>query len=57
MVRDLPILGYRQTTDAYLLGLAVRNGGRLITFDKKIGELAEGREDVSKHLVCVEAVF
>jgi hypothetical protein len=57
MVRDLPIIGYRQTTDAYLLGLAVRNGGRLITFDKKIGELAEGREDVSKHLVCVEAVF
>jgi uncharacterized protein len=30
------ILGPKQLTDIYLLGLAVSNGGRLITFDRKI---------------------
>ena len=28
--------GHRQLTDAYLLGLAVRNDGRLVTFDRSI---------------------
>jgi len=27
------VRGYRQITDVYLLGLAVKHGGRLITFD------------------------
>jgi toxin-antitoxin system PIN domain toxin len=30
------LLGNRQVTDAYLLGLAVKHGGCLITFDKRI---------------------
>ena len=30
------ILGPRQLTDAYLLALAVRNGGRFVTFDERI---------------------
>lgn len=30
------IRGHRQLTDVYLLGLAVRNGGRLVTFDSGI---------------------
>lgn len=30
------VLGPRQVTDAYLLALAVRRGGRLVTFDGKI---------------------
>jgi uncharacterized protein len=30
------ILGPNQITDVYLLGLAVRNGGRLVTFDRGI---------------------
>lgn len=30
------LLGHRQVTDAYLLALAVRNGGRLATFDQRI---------------------
>jgi predicted nucleic acid-binding protein len=30
------ILGPNQITDAYLLGLAVKNGGRLVTFDRGI---------------------
>jgi predicted nucleic acid-binding protein len=30
------IQGPKQITDAYLLALAVRNGGRLVTFDRAI---------------------
>lgn len=30
------VLGHRQVTDAYLLALAVRNQGRLVTFDRRI---------------------
>lgn len=30
------IVGPRQVTDVYLLGLAVRHGGRLVTFDRSI---------------------
>lgn len=31
------IRGHRQLTDVYLLGLAVKHGGRLATFDRAIG--------------------
>jgi hypothetical protein len=34
------ILGHRQVTDAYLLALAVRNGGRLVCFDRRIAVAA-----------------
>jgi len=30
------IAGHQKITDAYLLGLAVRNHGRLATFDRSI---------------------
>lgn len=30
------ILGPKQITDAYLLGLAVKNGGRLVTLDRGV---------------------
>ena len=30
------VLGHRQMTDVYLLALAVRHGGRLVTFDARI---------------------
>jgi toxin-antitoxin system PIN domain toxin len=35
--------GHRQITDAYLLGLAIHNEGKLATLDRGIGHLA-GRE-------------
>ncbi|MCF7995019.1 MAG: PIN domain-containing protein [Chromatiaceae bacterium] len=31
------ILGHRQVTDAYLLALAVKHGGRFVTFDSRVG--------------------
>jgi toxin-antitoxin system PIN domain toxin len=31
------LIGHRQVSDVYLLGLAVRRGGRLVTFDDSVG--------------------
>ncbi len=38
MPMDL-VVGHRQITDAYLLGLAVKNDGKLATFDKRVSSL------------------
>jgi len=48
------ILGHRQVTDAYLLALAVRHGGRLVTFDRRIrpDAVSGAREE---HLVTLSA--
>lgn len=34
------LVGHRQVTDAYLLGLAIRHKGRLVTLDRGIAALA-----------------
>ena len=39
------LLGYRQVTDAHLLSLAIRRGGRLLTFDRGILELVPPGRD------------
>lgn len=46
------ILGHRQVTDAYLLALAVRHGGRLVTLDRRITVETVARAQ-PKHLVCI----
>jgi uncharacterized protein len=46
------ILGPNQITDAYLLALAVRNGGRLVTFDRGI-PLAAARDAEARHVVML----
>lgn len=38
------LTGHQQTTDAYLLGLALRHKGRLATFDKGVAALASTAE-------------
>jgi predicted nucleic acid-binding protein len=46
------IHGLRQPTNLYLLGLAVRHGGRLVSFDRSIASSAIlGATD--KHLVAL----
>ena len=41
------LAGHRQVTDAYLLGLAVKNNGRLATLDRAIDSfLGETRREV-----------
>jgi toxin-antitoxin system PIN domain toxin len=46
------IHGARQVTDAYLLGLAVRHGGRLATFDGGIA-LAAVKGAAARHLITL----
>jgi uncharacterized protein len=46
------ILGARQLTDLYLLGLAVQHGGRLVTFDERLATSAV-RKASSKHLAVI----
>jgi hypothetical protein len=46
------ILGPKQTTDIYLLALAVKNSGRLVTFDRGI-PLSSVRGAEQRHLVML----
>ena len=46
------ILGPNQITDVYLLGLAVKNGGRLVTFDRAL-PLKAVRGAEPRHLVAL----
>lgn len=46
------ILGPKQITDVYLLTLAVKNGGRFVTFDRSI-PLAAARGAQPRHLVML----
>lgn len=43
--------GARQLTDIYLLGLAVENGGRLVTFDQRISRHAVPGADEDNLLI------
>ena len=45
------VLGHRQITDAYLLGLAILNRGALVTRDKAIPHLAGA--EFQKHVVLL----
>ncbi|MEX2528465.1 MAG: TA system VapC family ribonuclease toxin [Gemmatimonadota bacterium] len=40
------VVGYRQVTDAHLVALALRHGGKLATFDEGVVALVPGREGV-----------
>ncbi len=43
MISWRSILGHLQVTDAYLLALAVRNNGKLATFDRRLStQLVDG---------------
>lgn len=47
------LLGPKQITDRYLLALAVRNGGRFVTFDRAITPTAVVGAKAS-HIVCID---
>jgi toxin-antitoxin system PIN domain toxin len=47
------LMGHQQVTDAYLLGLAIRQGGMLATLDDRIAALTEPRAPERKALVTV----
>lgn len=46
------VWGHQQVTDAWLLGLAVKEGGVLVTLDKAIRSLAGPK--LSKHVLVLE---
>lgn len=46
------VLGHRQVTDVYLLALAVQQGGRLVTFDRRIDHRAVARAE-ARHLAVI----
>lgn len=46
------LLGYRQVTDAHLLALAIRRGGRLATFDGGIRQLVP-KDHSPDEVVCL----
>ena len=47
------LVGHRQISDAYLLGLAIRHGGRLVTLDKGLSALLPLRSAHCKALHVV----
>jgi predicted nucleic acid-binding protein len=49
------IVGSRQVTDAHLLAVAIRNGGRLATFDRGLLDLVPGGTDPDDALVLLAA--
>ena len=50
------IQGHRQLTDVYLLALAVRNGGRLVTFDRRLSiESVRGAKPENLVILPLEA--
>ncbi|HEX8712671.1 MAG TPA: TA system VapC family ribonuclease toxin [Terracidiphilus sp.] len=46
------IFGHQQITDAYLLGLAIRDGGVLVTFDRGVKHLAGA--EYARNLLVLE---
>lgn len=51
-IESTRLLGYRQVTDAHLLALAIRRGGRLATFDGGLRELVS-KDRSADDVVCV----
>jgi uncharacterized protein len=47
------VLGHRQVTDTYLLALAVKNGGRFVSFDRRIAPNAVVGAK-AEHLVVIQ---
>lgn len=46
------LVGHRQVTDAYLLGLAIRNKGTLVTLDRGIAALAG--DDFARYVTVLQ---
>lgn len=46
------VLGSRQITDIYLLGLAVRHGGQLATFDRRLNASAVRNGAAALHVIA-----
>ena len=47
------MMGHRQVTDAYLLGLAIRHGGQLVTLDRNVSALLSSNSPDRDSLVVI----
>jgi uncharacterized protein len=47
------LVGHRQVTDAYLLGLAIRRGGTVVTLDRGVADLVSAR---SPHRAAIQVL-
>jgi toxin-antitoxin system PIN domain toxin len=47
------ILGYRQVTDAHLVALAIRHGGRLASFDRGVADIVPSHRAAAEVLVPI----
>ncbi len=47
------VVGHRQITDAYLLTAAVREGARLLTFDRGIAQLLATETERQRHVLVL----
>jgi hypothetical protein len=47
------LMGHQQVTDAYLLGLAIRRGGMLVTLDQRIATLTDPKSAERKALELI----
>jgi uncharacterized protein len=54
-MQSLAIVGHRQVTDAYLLGVARHHNGRLATFDRGLRDLAAGTKTARANIELLEA--
>ncbi len=53
MTTSFHLSGHRQTTDAYLLGTAIKHQGKLVSFDKKIKSILSDHPEAEKHLLLL----
>jgi toxin-antitoxin system PIN domain toxin len=53
MLFNSKLVGHKQITDAYLLGLAIHNGGKLTTFDRSIAALLPPSSPHAHAIECI----
>jgi toxin-antitoxin system PIN domain toxin len=47
------LLGYRQVTDAHLVAIAIRHGGRLASFDRGVVDILPGQKRAEDVLILI----
>jgi toxin-antitoxin system PIN domain toxin len=48
------LVGYRQITDAHLVALTIRRGGRLVTFDRGVRQILPASSDSDDLLILLD---
>lgn len=54
LIDPTKLVGYRQITDAHLVALAIRHGGKLVTFDRGMSQVVPPHTDAKDLLVLLD---